>query len=251
MTDGSKSKFIYYIYDGSFEGLLTLIYKAFYRREIPDKIIKKEQLTDNLFSQNVFVKTNKNKADKVYEAIQDKISFNSLKKVYYAFLSEVKDIELDIIKYLKLGFKVGSEINKFLTRPEVQRIQKISGKVGKEKHRLQGLLRFREIKNGQLYAPVEPDYNIIILLSPHFEKRLSNQNWIIHDKKRGIAVLYNSKDSVVIEEKDLEVEYPEREYFYQDLWKEFFKTISIKDRKNKKLQKQYMPVRYWKNLVEK
>ena len=35
---------------------------------------------------------------------------------------------------------------------------------------------------------------------------------------------------------------------YQELWKMFFKTISIKERKNPRYQMQFMPKKYWKDL---
>lgn len=37
---------------------------------------------------------------------------------------------------------------------------------------------------------------------------------------------------------------------YEELWSTFFKTIAIKERTNKRLQMQYMPKKYWKDLVE-
>ena len=37
----------------------------------------------------------------------------------------------------------------------------------------------------------------------------------------------------------------------QALWQAFFKTIAIPDRKNPRLQKSNMPMKYWKYLVEK
>jgi probable DNA metabolism protein len=37
---------------------------------------------------------------------------------------------------------------------------------------------------------------------------------------------------------------------YQRLWRHYFDTIAIKERTNKKCQKNFMPVRYWKHLTE-
>ncbi|MGL5152900.1 MAG: DUF4130 domain-containing protein, partial [Clostridium sp.] len=37
---------------------------------------------------------------------------------------------------------------------------------------------------------------------------------------------------------------------YTDLWKEYFKSVTIKERTNPKLQKRMMPKRYWENLTE-
>ena len=37
---------------------------------------------------------------------------------------------------------------------------------------------------------------------------------------------------------------------FQVLWKTFFNTISIKERQNARLQMQFMPKKYWQDLVE-
>lgn len=251
MENDREKKYVYFIYDGTFAGFLTSVYEAYYSKYIPDKIIKKNDFAPGLFSRNVEIKTDKEKFDKVYTAIQQKISKQILKTVYYAFLSETADIETALYKYLKLGFKVGKKVEDFLTRPEVRKVQDYSRKVSREKHRLQGLIRFRQTEADILYAPLEPDYDIIALLSNHFKKRMTNQKWIIHDKKRSKVVLYNGEEVVITEMKKLELEYSGEEFLYQELWQEFFDTIAVKKRKNLKLQKQYMPVRYWKYLVEK
>jgi probable DNA metabolism protein len=42
----------------------------------------------------------------------------------------------------------------------------------------------------------------------------------------------------------------DEELFFQQLWKEYFRSITIKERINLKLQRQHMPKRYWKYLTE-
>lgn len=92
---------IYYLYDGSFSGMLTAIYDAFYADDKPDKIIKEKDYQENLFAEKVNIETDKEKSDKVYQAIADKISSKSLRKVYYTYLSEKEDRGTVIYKYLK------------------------------------------------------------------------------------------------------------------------------------------------------
>ena len=48
---------IYYIYDGSFEGMLTAVYESYIRHECPEKILKGDCLQDNLFVEYVFIDT--------------------------------------------------------------------------------------------------------------------------------------------------------------------------------------------------
>jgi probable DNA metabolism protein len=46
-------------------------------------------------------------------------------------------------------------------------------------------------------------------------------------------------------------EFLKEEKKYQELWKEYYVSASIKSRVNLKAQKNHMPVRYWKHLIEK
>lgn len=243
---------IYYVYDGSFEGLLTSIYKSYYRKEIPNKIISSSDYQDNLLVNFVHIDTDEKKAEKVYNSIKEKISNRALENVFYTYLSELKESGTWIYQYLRLGWKVGRKIDSMLTEDIVLNVHKTRRKVGREVHFILGLLRFKELENNIFYAPFEPQYNIVALVAPHFANRLSEQSWVIHDVKRDIGVLYNGNEWIV---KDITLkEKPklsENEIFYQNLWKKYFDSIAIKNRINLKLQKSNMPMKYWKYLVEK
>lgn len=116
---------------------------------------------------------------------------------------------------------------------------------------LNGLLRFSEIGKNLFYASIHPDNNIIENLGQHFIRRLPTQNFVIHDKNRNIAFLYNTKEYQIIDSTSLNVpDISEEEKKYQELWTAFFKTIAIKERSNSRLQMQYMPKKYWEDLIE-
>lgn len=242
----------HYIYDGSFNGLLTSIYDAYYTPQKPDKILNYEKREDNFLVKEILIDTDENKAKKVYEAIDSKISPSALRKIYYAYLSEIDDIEMDILNYIRLGFKIGADIEFNLRDDLVLKIEQTHKKVSRERHRLTGLIRFKELKNNILYAETSPDYNVIGILAPHFIRRLSNENFIIHDKKRKIAVFYNTREWIIREvEGNLNIIFNEDEKDYQKLWKMYFKSISIEEKFNPKLQRSNMPKKYWKYLIEK
>ena len=241
---------IIYIYDGTFPGLLTAIYEAFYRKEKPGQILREWDYSQNLFSQPIYIATDNDKADKVSEAIKNRISFTALVSVYYAYLSEIDNAGTIAYYYLKLGFKMGKYVNGNHSDSNVSKLHEISKKVSKEKHRMLGFIRFKLIKGNIFYASMEPDHNIITLIAPHFAKRMSDQNWVIHDIKRKIAIVYNQTEWVVTELDPTQVLLIDEEALYQKIWKTYFDKITIKERKNPKLQKGFMPVRYWKHLVE-
>ena len=98
---------------------------------------------------------------------------------------------------------------------------------------------------------IHPDNNIIEPLGHHFIKRLPTQNFIIHDKNRNICFLYNTPEYKIIDSSNLTIpDITEEEQKYQELWKLFFKTIAIQERKNARCQMQFMPKKYWQDLIE-
>ncbi len=246
-----------FLYDGSFSGLLTIFYQLLKngKRGAGNsnfQIYSSGRYQQDLFSEAVIVETDTEKAEQIYRFLKSKLSSRSLKRIYYTFLSEIEGIEVDIYHYLVLGIQMGMKIDSYYSNSTVFRICEISRKVGCERHRLLGLLRFKKIKGDIYYAALEPDHNVISLISPHFASRLADQKWIIHDLKRKIAAIYKEGEWFMIEVgNNLKIENSGEEVFYQELWKGFFKSIAIDSRKNSRQQKQYMPVRYWKHLVEK
>ncbi|RCX16831.1 putative DNA metabolism protein [Anaerobacterium chartisolvens] len=240
-----------YTYDGSFEGLLTAVFEAYYRRDFPDRILSRVKLQQSLLDTYTYIPADAEKAYRVYTSIREKISSMSLKRIYYVFLSEDADAATLIYEYLVLGFKMKSRLDLHLSDQRVLKVHNLSRKVMGESHRMNGLLRFQAIYEDVYYAPMEPDYNIISVIAPHFKQRLGCQHWIIHDIKRGLAAIYD-KNLLRYEETSFKgsflKEYGETDY--QRLWKGYFREIAIKDRINSGLQKKNMPARYWKYLAE-
>ncbi|SCX75590.1 TIGR03915 family putative DNA repair protein [Alkaliphilus peptidifermentans] len=243
---------IIFVYDNSFEGLLTAIYEAYYTDIKPRAIVSDEYYEPNLIDNRIYIESDITKSNKVYEAIKKKISQDALRHVYHVFLSELKEAPTVIYKYLLIAFRMGYQVDFLLTNQHVLNMHKISKKVSREKHRMLGLTRFQLIKEDFYYAPIEPDYHIIGLLAPHFANRMADQHWMIHDVKRGAAAVYDKKEWFLTEvDMKLQASVGAEEELYQELWKTYFKSISISERRNPKLQKNFMPTRYWKFLTEK
>ncbi|MFW5686916.1 MAG: TIGR03915 family putative DNA repair protein [Halanaerobium sp.] len=242
-----------YIYDGSYQGLLTALYSAFKKREAPVKIINQSEFRNDLFYQKRKIETAREKAEFFSEQIKDHISAQALNNIFHCYLSEADKRELFIFRYLFTGFKVGKKVDEFLTKDYIRQVHDLAHRVRHESHRLKGLIRLQESAGGKYYAAVEPDYKTLILLAPHFKNRFTTMDWIIHDKKREEAVIYSAaeKEWLLIElEKEFEPELTEREEEVQNLWQAFFSAVSIKNRRNRKVQQQFMPKKYWKHLIE-
>ncbi len=242
---------LYYIYDGTFDGLLTAIYDAYYEKDSPEQIIPSNNAIDNFLITAHYIQADPEKSKKVYEAIIKKISKNALTNIMYAYLSEHENSGIYILEYLRFGFKVGNIVDSYLSDDRVHNIHRLATKVTREKHLLLGIVRFRLLQNNIYYAPIEPHYNIACLLGEHFATRMADQNFVIHDVKRNYGVFYDGTKWFMSDiEINKDIELHKKELFYQELWKQYFESITIKDRINPKLQSNLMPKRYWKHLVE-
>ncbi len=243
----------YYIFDGSFEGFLTAIYESYYNSKKPELILTEENYVADLFSEPVYIITDENKSVKVYNSLREKLTSQFIRNVFYVFLSEEEEAPTLLYHYIRKGFIMGPKIDLCLKDPEVLKVQKLQKKVTYECHRMLGFIRFSSLKPNLLYSAMEPDYNILSIIVPHFTKRLSSENFIIHDVKREIAAMYN-KDQYVITPFQYSSYLALKTYSAQDeyelLWQEYFKNIAIAKRANPRLQKRCMPLRYWKHMLE-
>ncbi len=240
-----------YLYDGTLDGFLSLVFDCYVAKTLPQQIISEAKYFPNFLDHPLFIQTDLEKAKRVLAGIEKNISYTTLYNTYYSFLCDEKDKEMNLLKYLCDGFQFGPKINNRLTIPYIFKVMNMKKRSFGECHRLKGLLRFQEVGNHLYYASIHPDNNIIEPLGHHFIARLPTQNFIIHDKIRKICLLYNGKEYKIVDATHLKIPaISVEEQKYQELWKLFFKTIAISERKNPRCQMQCMPKKYWKDLIE-
>lgn len=162
-----------------------------------------------------------------------------------------------VYRTILLGFSMehGERVLQMLGQPYVQRIFELSRSTYQEGHHLLGFLRFAELENGILFATIHPKNDVLSILGEHFSDRLPQENFLIYDENRSLAVVHSAgKNFFVIDASELNFEktkhYSIEEAEYQKLWCGFFESIAILDRKNLKLQSQNIPKRFWKDTVE-
>lgn len=239
-----------YLYDGSFEGILTCIYEHYYSEKAAG-IFCRDEYQASMLQPCRMVATDEKKADMVYEAISRKISGYDLKRLYKVYRSDVPDRETDILNYVRLGFARGSAVSMLHGDPVVFRIQSAEHKVNREIDRLNGLIRFTVLGGRVLYSAVEPDSDMIEFLAPHFCDRYKNEPFIIHDAGRNKALVHGNGIWYICEFTSGDIPQPdEEEKIYRRLWKNYFDTIAIKQRINPRCQSNFMPLRYRKHLTE-
>lgn len=238
-----------YYYDGSFDGLLTVIFIAYKDRKNNELriIVKTGQLLLGLDDINVI--TNFSKARRVEKAICDKLSQNFLNNIQTCFLSCDKNKDIVIVHTVYKALKQGEEILNSLDEHAFY-MNKLVKQVLNERHRYLGVLRFKEVKDGTMFSTIEPKNNVLPILLSHFINRMKREKFAIYDKKRKIIAYYDTKKVEIFFVKSLEIEWSDEEIEYSELWKTFHKSISIKERENKKLQQSNLRKYYWKYLIE-
>lgn len=240
------------LHDGSFEGLMTSIYKSYYSSIKPEKIFIVDDYVNTLLDETKMVFNDSVLASKVVEGITKKLGKEVLRHIFYVYYSEDVEASNVILNFLKIAFKSNKDILNFRAHKDVGPFLDLYNSVARESHRMLGLIRFVELKSGILLSQFETDYNLLAILSAHFFQRLTKEKWILHDVKRGLASVCRGDNWEIVElEFEGEISISENENFYQNLWKTYYENIAIIERINPKLQMQMMPKKYWKYLVEK
>jgi|GEM_PF-108223 len=238
-------------YDGTFVGFLTLCATLVTQGETPEAIVAGETLQDSLFQPTVRVESDECQSEKMLAAIASRLSPESCRLLWRAFLSEAEGVELLLWRYLSFGRTVGAKCDRYQAHPAVAPVQRLAHTVGHEAHRLMGIVRFQETKGGQWYAAVEPAYQVLELIAPHFAARYADMQWLIHDRRRYLAVAGNGAEWRLIE-LDAQGVPPlsAAEAEWSALWRGYFTSIAIPERTNPRLQRRYLPQRLRKYLTE-
>jgi len=247
-------------YDGSWRGLLSLVFYSFefkcQVKAILNGMHAAEQV--DLFIETRLVITQEDKAARVCRAIVDKVGKDTLNDLYQVFLSELPACELKILQAIQYYFKQNNNARNNYGSAEVLHIKQIVRSVSRERHRMKAFIRFQKLANGIFYAVMEPDFNVLPLILKHFKDRYQDQEWIIYDRKRHYGAYYNLDrveeisflDDAFIPE-NVQALWHHEQQDYDKLWKTYFESVNIKERKNTKLHVQEVPKRYWKYLNEK
>jgi len=241
-------------YDGSFEGLLTVVFRTYEQNTIPQRIERLGQRQLRMFEERTTILTDPTIADRVWKGMGKKLGRKQRRKIYHAFLSRASGVESDICRYLHDAIPGSSGKQGHLASHI--RISSLSQRVRREAHRIKGFVRFRNVADGRFFALVAPRYDVLPLVRRHFEVRFSDQHWIIYDTRRNYGLAYDGMvsrslqlDLSQLSEGPSDTEKDERHH--QILWRKYYQAININLRNNPKLHLQHLPRRFWPYLPEK
>lgn len=247
MPDGTD---LIYLYDDTFEGLMTAVFEAYAHRPMPDHI-QSQNCQQTLGARYVEITTDDAKAERVINGVRKRIGQDDYEMVWTAFLSDCEDKGDRIYAYIRLGMEIGSKIHLRLADERVLAVNKINSLVGREAHLLLQFIRFSKLEGGIYCGEITPQYSVLPLLMPHFAGRFNIQPFIIHDKTHGQAGVFDRKEWVIVSTENMQLpDMAEEEAVYRRLWRHFYDTVAIKERYNPVCRRNHMPKKYWKNMVE-
>lgn len=248
-----------FLCENSIEGIFTGVYNIWESRYPKDsiKLSCEQEGNYELFSEYINVNTDMIKADKVARTIEQRFGELNYTNIYQAACSYEKDKANAIFRTIQYGLtsKTPRRLMEHLKDDNICRVFELSRAVGNESHHLLGFVRFKELTNKILCAVIEPKNDVVALIAPHFSDRLPNENWMIYDKGRRLAVIHQGGGQWgIIKSNEFNIDFfetvSEKEKEFENLWRGFCDSISIKERENLKLQRQNMPLRFQKDMVE-
>lgn len=235
-----------YFFDGSTNGFLTAFLTG-YHDERARVTSKKTQLT--IGDEPYYIKTD----DKLAERAKARLLYfdpECMHDLDLLLRSGDSDNEQTAYLYFKTLAKSGKPVRNMLSIPAVFSAVEKMRRVGLEVHRLHGFIRFMETASGALYAPFSPDNDICDLLLPHFRARLPKYPFVLHDITRKKCAVYDGKNSFVAPLDKAEVLLSANEREWQALFTRYFHAVNIPSRERLAQQRNYLPMRYRKFMVE-
>ena len=257
------------LYEPSFEGWLSAVFYVYANRLQNDKtlqLIAQDSYIPSLIYEATSIATEEDSAERVLVKLNKLLGRSGMRHILWGFLSEKDDIGTTLFQVVKYAIDYPSRsIMEDLGNLNVLELVKTVKSVAREKHRMEAFVRFEHTTDDIYFARVEPDFNVLPLIGEHFRQRYQDQHWAIYDVSRGFGIYYDKSNSTptrpaalqTITDLDESVLrnpasiYSEDEQRYQKFWQGYFTNVNIKERKNTRLHKQYLPQRYWKYLSEK
>ncbi len=253
-----------YAFDGTLTGLLCCVFRAFQFKEFSVSVVTQTHQS-GLFDEHIRVPSVDAQAERVWQALQQKISRRALQRVCYAFLSEQDAAFQAIFDTCIYAFQSSRRVDADFGHAAVLATAQWAKQVGREKHRMEAFVRFKKTKAGLYMALIKPDFNVLPLIERHFKARYQDQRWLIFDEQRDYGIYYDLAQVQQIKmqvadidhalhtgrSQDFAVELDDEELLYDQLWKDYFKSVNIQARHNMKLHVQYVPRRYWRYMNEK
>jgi probable DNA metabolism protein len=258
---GNSEKHVFRCED-SLEGILSGVYTAWAAKVGHSSVELRTWETENmeLFCQYHTVATDLVKAEKVLRTMKTRLGDEITEDICYAACSGEREKGTAIYRTLVdclsvYGAAYGKKRLENLKNPYVRLVCQAYRNVWYEYHHYLGFLRFSQLPGNVLFAAITPKNDLLLLFQEHFGDRFVEEYWIIYDDRRKKALLHAPHEACSIYSGDTGKmdEYAKMkdcEADYEALFQGFCQHISIRERENPHLQRQNLPLRFRKHMLE-
>ncbi|MDX1418353.1 MAG: TIGR03915 family putative DNA repair protein [Rubricoccaceae bacterium] len=246
-----------YVYDGSYDGLLSALYRALqdgraaHEAAVRARHVRTATQAD-LFADEVAVATNPARARRLRDALRRRTGSDALEaRLYYAFLSEAEGWDR-LVADAVLGLATTAHLDPRLDH--VHALEALERRVRRETHRMHAFVRFEEHSDHSLRATIAPDHHVLPLIGDHFAARYPAEHWRIHDARRRLTLVHEPDGDPRLQitaDGDGRTAPSPAENEFQALWQQYYRATNIPARRNLRLHVQHVPRRYWPYLTEK
>jgi probable DNA metabolism protein len=241
-----------FLIEPDINGLMCALFKSFTEKIYPYRVHSAYAFIQaEINADMVRIETDKAQAERVKKALLKYGGDNTVYQLRVCLMSYERDAFTHAICYAHKMLNERRNVSEDLCDVFVSNFFYTLQKVQNERHRMHGFLRFSETVKGVLYAPYTPDNDITELIAPHFLERLPGIPFVIHDLNRNrIAISDGYRLKFGYTSLKPNVRLSQKEQAFSDLWKRYFNTVNIPERKNLRQQNNYMPKRYRAHMPE-
>ena len=249
---------IIYRCEDTLESVFTAIYQAYEEKRNHDDTLLSLSNDPCLFSLYIVVEADEDKTRKVMGTLQRRFGLEDTERLCMAMASNDEEkaqaVYRTVVQGLRYKCRPGHLFDNLADR-DIHKAFALGRGVSTEAGHQKQFLRFQELDNGILFSRIGPKNDVMVFLMPHFADRLPIENFVIYDEKRNLFGIHPAGKKWYLlrgEERDncLDIRYSDTEQQYQELFRQFCHTITIEDRRNRKLQTGMLPLRFREYMVE-
>lgn len=249
---------IVYVCEDSLEGVFTGIYRAYEeKRDHRDTFLS---LTDEpmLFAEYVEVKPDRERTIKVINTLQRRFGEDDYLSLCMALAAEDPEKAQAVYRTVVDGLRRDSRPGHLfdnLSEDNVHKAFSLARGASREICHLQGFVRFQELEQKVLYSAIGPKNNVLTFLMPHFSDRLPQENFVLYDDKRNLFGIHPAgRQWYLLQGEEAAAPvfrlWSEKEEQYQELFRQFCRSIAIRERYNPQLQRNLLPLRFREYMME-
>lgn len=247
-----------YICTDTFTGLCSALHDAWAENRDGEAGIELRGRTQQrFFCQYKTVAETEQKSQRFQRMLKRHLGYSAYWDICHALLSDDDEKGTEVFRTVQAARTLADsrKIMDHLGNPHVAGVFAMSRRVSNEAHLYKEFVRFRELENGILFSEITPKSQILVCIGDHFADRFPLENWMICDKTHGVFLIHRPGEKwVLVHGEKLNTAaagaLSDDERNYARLWKEYFESAAVRERKNPTCQRNHLPNRFRGDMTE-